>query len=247
MNVLFSDLDNTLIYSHRRMTREEGVPVEQLNGQDQSYMTAATFSFFRNLDWITFVPVTTRSEVQFRRLAVAAPYALICNGGKLLVDGAEDPAWTAETLERVHDDIPELERCAALLGKLSGSELHAPEAYYYYVRAEDPENVCAALTGQYPDGRIGIGHDRQKVYLFPRDVNKGRAVRRFMDRFGTDVTVGAGDSLMDVPMLNETDYALAAERICGMIHGPAIRLLEGEMISDQICTALSALRREGIL
>ena len=98
-----------------------------------------------------------------------------------------------------------------------------------------------------PESRIRIEHDHRKVYLFPPDVNKGRAVRQLISRLRPAVTVGAGDSGMDVPMLNETDYALATERISTLICGPEVRAFRGDVISDRICGVLAEMPRNGLL
>lgn len=251
MNVFFSDLDNTLIYSHRRRIPGKKVPVEMLDGKEQSYMTDFTYSFFRNADWLPLVPVTTRSEAQYRRLlfpeAFRIRYALICNGGKLLADGEEDPEWSAETTELARDDLADLRELGAILGELCGREVRAPEEYYYYTKTDEPEKVCEALRKRNPKGNIRIEHDQRKVYLFPKAIHKGTAVRRFAERFGVRVSAGAGDSMMDVPMLNETDYPLAAEPVRGFVRNPAAGTLAGEIISDRICLELEALHQRGIL
>ena len=103
MSVFFSDLDSTLIWSRRKAP---GVPkraAEYLNGKEQSFMTEETFRFLRDAGWLTLVPVTTRSEEQYRRIflmeSLPVRYALVCYGGKLLAGGREDAEWTAETLE----------------------------------------------------------------------------------------------------------------------------------------------------
>ena len=68
-------------------------------------MTAYAFSFFRNPDRISLIPVTSRSVPQFRRLmfpdVFRIQYAIVCNGGKLLLNGREDPEWTEETMAQV--------------------------------------------------------------------------------------------------------------------------------------------------
>lgn len=251
MNVFFSDLDHTLIYSYRRTIDGGKVLVEQLDGKEQSYMTEYAFSFFRDAEWLSLVPVTTRSEAQYRRLLIPEvfhiQYALICNGGKLLVRGVEDQEWSKETKELALDDLPDMERIGEELQKMSGRDIRKPECYYSYVKTEKPERVCEILETRNPKGNIRIEHDHSKVYLFPVNLNKGMAVRRFMERFGTDVSVAAGDSIIDIPMLNAVDYPLAAAAVCERVVKPNVRRLSGDIISDQVCKALAALHSDGII
>ena len=214
-------------------------------------MTAYAFSFFRNPDRISLIPVTSRSVPQFRRLmfpdVFRIQYAIVCNGGKLLLNGREDPEWTEETMAQASGDLPDLKRLGDQLAKLCGSGIRIPEKYYYYAVSDEPEKICEALKSLNPRGNVRIEHDHRKVYLFPANVNKGSAVRRFIRRFRPEVTVGAGDSPMDIPMLNEVDHSLAPSGISGSLHGPDVRILPEGILSDQICIELGKMGEEGIL
>ena len=91
MYVWFSDLDNTLIYSHRTTFTQKKVLVEYLRGKEQSFMTQETYNFMCS-NRIKFIPVTTRSVEQYNRLFVfgkeiEADHALVCNGAILLNKG----------------------------------------------------------------------------------------------------------------------------------------------------------------
>ena len=214
-------------------------------------MTEHAFSYFRDADWLSLVPVTTRSETQYRRLlfpdAFHVQYALICNGGKLLIQGEEDQEWSKETLEMVQDDLPELELMQGHLRELCKHEVYRAEIYYYYTKSDEPERICDILSRKNQKKNIRIEHDHRKVYLFPQHVNKGIAIQRFMKRYKTDVSVGAGDSIIDIPMLNEVNYPLAATAIYGSITCPEVRQLKGIVISDQVCEELEALHLNGII
>ena len=250
MNVFFSDLDNTLIYSHRRQMAEEKIAAEMLEGREQSYMTARTFTFLREAGWLTTVPVTMRTEAQYRRLLfpekLGIRHALICNGGKLLADGKEDEEWSRETAALVNSELASLERVAKRLARLCGGEMHHPELYYYYTRAEEPARIHGVLEKTAADGEVRIAHDRSKVYLFARSVNKGEAVRRYRRRFGAGVTAGAGDNAEDIPMLRETDYPMMPEKLAAETEIPKAEMLRGEIISEQICAALERLHERGL-
>ena len=47
MTYFFSDLDNTLVYSHRVSLPGERIAVEYLNDHIQSYMTKKTYDFLQ--------------------------------------------------------------------------------------------------------------------------------------------------------------------------------------------------------
>ena len=225
--------------------------MELLNGKEQSYMTGFTFTFLRDTDWISLIPVTTRSQAQYQRLlfpeALRVKYALVCNGGKLLINGAEDREWSDATLNGVTDDLPDLEKLSDMLHRLCKHEVRCPEAYYHYTKADSPEEICNALRSEYPKDNILIEHDHSKVYLFPQKINKGAAVRRFSKKYGTAFSVGAGDSSLDIPMLNEVHYPLASVSVYKNVHSPNVKQLTGSIISDQICLELDRLHTRGLL
>ena len=99
MRLLMTDLDSTLIYSHRHEPPGKIVWVEQLHGHPQSYMTEKTWSYFQNQRQLRVIPVTTRTRAQYARLeeslgTLGWHTALICNGAIQLRDGKEVPEWT---------------------------------------------------------------------------------------------------------------------------------------------------------
>ena len=55
MSVLFSDLDNTMIFSHHREIGNKKIVVEHLDGREQSFMTEFTYDFFTKADWLNIV------------------------------------------------------------------------------------------------------------------------------------------------------------------------------------------------
>lgn len=251
MWIFFSDLDSTLIYSHNRKIDDEKIVVEHLDGREQSYMIRKTYNFFIDAEWLNWVPVTTRTEVQYKRLkcmeAMHVKYAIVCNGGKLFVDGIEDAQWTKDTLCLVEAQLGDLEAAINVLKDFCGkTELHKPEIYMCYVKVDDPKEIYDKLIKCIRSKNIKIHHDRKKLYLFVDSVNKGSAIRRFRNRFDVGNSVAAGDNEMDIPMLNEADYALAASKIFNVIKTAEKELLEGDIFSDQICKSLEELRAAGL-
>lgn len=107
MKVIHLDLDNTLIYSCRHDIGEQRINVELYQGREISYMTAVSHRLLRQIKQeCLIVPTTTRTKEQYDRIdlrAGAFEYALICNGGLLLVNGKSDPAWYAASRELTAD------------------------------------------------------------------------------------------------------------------------------------------------
>lgn len=245
-----SDLDNTLIYSRRHEISESKIVAEHLNGRKQSFITERTYSFLRDSEWLEFIPVTTRTEEQYRRIAcfdeIRVRYALTCNGGKLLVNGIEDTAWSDDTLRMSKITIGELNIASGLLRELcSGSELHNPEKYMYYAKCDAPREVSVKLKALIDNTVINVEHDNRKVYMFAHGVDKGNAVERLKERFFFEDIIAAGDDYMDVPMLDRADIALSGNKIFGLLNARyKVDMGEG-IISDRICDYLEYLLNKG--
>ncbi len=249
MEILFSDLDNTLIYSHRHELTGEKIPIEYLRGREQSYMTLLTYNSLINLDGIRFVPVSTRSEAQYRRLVfmdiLHARHAIICNGGKLLIDGNEDKSWTDETYEMVAPYEKYLEEAIEIFASIGSiGDIKRPEIYMCYATADDPKAVYDLLVDAIGSDEIVSEYDARKVYLFIRGIDKGTAVKRYVERFSADRVIAAGDCRIDIPMLNEADYALAPKEILKYVTAPGIEL-DGDDISFPICRFLEEYNMKG--
>lgn len=53
---------------------------------------------------MTIIPTSTRTEEQYKRIELdigIVPYALVCNGGVLLVNGKRDREWYLESLQMI--------------------------------------------------------------------------------------------------------------------------------------------------
>lgn len=245
MKVFFSDSDNTLIYSHRHKISEDKIVAEYLGAKQQSFMNKEVFNALASLHHYVFVPVTTRSEEQYRRIHclndLHPRFALVCNGAKLLVDGKVDSAWEEKTLALANPNMGDFEfACKLLSGLVDSSHYHRPEVYMAYVVIEDPKSVCESFRNKLKDLSVDVAYDSRKVYLFPKGMDKGLSIRRFKKRFQVQCCIGAGDSEMDVPMLNEVDHAFCAFKISTLVQTRKTSI-EGEDISLEIARNLIML------
>lgn len=95
-----SDLDRTLIYSLSAIGVPEDtpglVPAEVVDGRTVSYISQQALATLKELAAkIVFMPVTTRTIAQYRRInlfqeTVIPDYAITSNGGNILVNGVVD-------------------------------------------------------------------------------------------------------------------------------------------------------------
>ena len=210
--LFFTDLDNTLIYSHRH---DFGVPriwVEELNGKKQSFMTGRSYAFFQNQNWLDVIPVTTRTRRQYERLQPAFRLlewrdALVCNGAFLLHDGREDRSWTGESLKLAEKARPAFLKLLEFSKSTMGEEaVAAEEPFLFYIKAgKEADKVFQMLREQADLSNVQILRDSRKVYCFPKPLDKGTAVRRYMSRSRKKSCMAAGDSEFELPMLAQAD------------------------------------------
>lgn len=153
MIVFHTDLDNTLIYSYKHDIGKDKRCVEIYQGREISFATQETYHLLHKLsEWkeqVLIVPTTTRTVEQYVRINLGIDgfrYALVCNGGVLLVnhgsDGTikqsnafsgtceeeerawgslqvmrEDENWYRSSLEVIRDSVGELHRSLEILDR----------------------------------------------------------------------------------------------------------------------------------
>lgn len=250
MAYFFTDLDNTLIYSHRRNIGNENLPVEYLDGRQQSYMTEYSYSYLKAAEWIDVVPVTTRTYIQYQRLTFKEDLhisnAIVCNGGMFLKNGGEDEEWSLETLRLTETSRDALRVTADLLTNIMQEVvIHRPTPYMVYFKSNNPIEESKKLQKLVNTQIIKVEHDQRKVYLFALGIDKGTAVDRYKNSLSVEIDVAAGDDAMDVPMLNLARYAFASSKIAHLVKNKNLFVIDGELISDKVCDGLQRLHDAG--
>lgn len=252
MSILFTDLDNTMIYSYHREISNPKVVVEHLDGREQSFMTEFTYDFLDTAEWLNVIPVTTRTEQQYKRIEfserICFKYAIVCNGGKLLVDGKEDEEWSYMTHILTQHNYDCLKHATELMSYLCKNEtIHRPEKYMCYVKCSDPKRVYMELIKVVDSNKVNVQRDGRKVYIFANGITKGSAIERFTKNRNSETILAAGDNLMDVSMLNIADIAFANQDVYDLITCSKKIKIEGAPFSDGICKSINEMRMKGIL
>ncbi len=248
---LFCDLDHTLIYSHRIPIGSDKVVVEYLNGKEQSFMTRNTYEFFRSQDFFCLIPVTTRSKLQYERITVFhkelnCKYALICNGGVLLVDGVEDAGWYKESLSLISQEMHELRTMQEHVHRLSPTSLIRDVCgLYFYIKHDSPAAFAEELNRFVQSRDISVFHDRHKVYCLPTKLNKGTAIERFAKKFGNTLSIAAGDSNFDIPMLACADTRIIPSDLENQLPAEETIIISDSVFSDGICGYLNTIAKRG--
>ena len=247
MNILFSDLDSTLIYSHRKRLLSPAIVVEKIGDKNQSFMTKKTFNYLLNRKNFQLVPITSLTQNQYLRLhpvlqSLNCNVSLVCNGGKLLVNGVSDSKWLENTYKTIKDERDETKRAGQILCQLSDShKLTTDEDLFYYSIDSHVLETVTKLKQLVDTSKVNIQFDERKVYCFPVSLNKGQALQRYLLSHAHGLCVAAGDNQNDLSMLDYSDYLIIPHEVSNN-HCDKIIQYSGEgVFSDYICTVLNKL------
>lgn len=215
MDVFFTDLDRTLIYSYKQEIGKEKRSVEIYQGRKISFMTEKTYRLLLEVKKrMCIVPVTTRTVEQYSRIDLGIGiirYALVCNGGVLLADGKQEQSWYKQSLRMVEESQEEMERAVRYLEqeKSRSFEIRLIHSLFVFTRCQSPQDAIRRLTRALQPRTTEVFANGEKVYVVPKKLNKGMAVARFAEYCGTGMSAAAGDSIFDLPMLAQADLAMA--------------------------------------
>lgn len=220
-----TDLDGTVLFSRRAMGDtpphpDRLTPIDVVGGHVYAYMTDTVLAqWFRLAGAGAIVPATTRSVPQYERLRLPSPpprYAVVCNGGRLLVDGGSDPAWERRVRAALaatgapYDQVRR--RCEAWLAEHPSATLRTVEDFFMYFTVTVREQWLTSFAGEVGAWCREHGWraslQGRKLYLMPAALDKAPAVAEVAARIGAARVVAGGDSLLDAGMLRAADAAI---------------------------------------
>ena len=209
--ILFAcDLDNTLVHSYKHRQTDD-LCIELINNREQGFIpNKSSVLLEKVIKRVMFLPITTRSLEQYRRIKwptnCVPQNAITTNGGILLENDTVDNAWYTQSLQHVSDYHSEIERLRSILGDEKRiAYTRTVDDCYLYGYCTD-ESAAVDLKTEYEHtSTLNIISSGKKIYFLPPLMNKGEALKRFLLRCDADIIVSAGDSLIDVPMLNHSD------------------------------------------
>lgn len=244
--ILFAcDLDNTLIHSYKNK-KDGDVCVEWLDGQEQGYMDGQAYEMLGELaEYALFVPVTTRSIEQYKRIRwkdnVEPKYAVTTNGAILLEGGEADAAWLARSKAEACGYRAEMERLLQkLLAQGEYTSCKIVDGMYLFAAYRD-DNFARNMAARHRElTSLAVAISGRKIYFLPPRFNKGEALQRLRERWKPECAIAAGDSAIDVPMLNLADIAFYKEWLTEQVNSGEKVVFEDE--KDLICKVVSKLK-----
>ncbi|HET8616117.1 MAG TPA: HAD family hydrolase [Actinomycetales bacterium] len=225
------DLDGTLLYSARSLMLGDDdllaprlVVAEVWRGEPLTYCTQRTETLLAELARAAVVvPVTTRTRAQYARVRLfdgsgpgsAPAFAVVANGGHLLVDGRPDEDWARQVRAAVAAECAPLDEVTGALERTTDghrtSELRAAEGLFTYVAVDPatwPGSALADLAAWCAERGWRVSLQGRRLYCVPRPLTKAAAVAEVARRTGTARLLAAGDSLLDRDVLALADNAV---------------------------------------
>lgn len=214
MIVFNTDLDNTLIYSYKHDIGNDKMHVEIYQGREISFVTKHTHDLLKKVnEMMLIVPTTTRTQEQYERIDFGIgpiKYALVCNGGVLLVDGKRDLKWIEESRKLIKDSLEELEKAVCRLedDNRRRFEVRFIENMFVFTKCNEPETVVEDIKKDLDNSFVDVFNNGEKIYVVPKGLDKGTAIERFQKYIGADRIIAAGDSEFDIPMVEAADIGI---------------------------------------
>ena len=219
MNILFTDLDNTLIYS-KKMNIEEKIPVELYNGEINSFMSKYSYELLHKLnEMLLIVPITTRTYIQYSRidLGINPKYVLCANGGILLKDGIKSEEWYKESLDIVNSSAQEREKAFLFLEKDERRKFECRniDDLFIFTKCDNTQDVVKDLESILDMTKVEVLYNKDKLYIMPKNLNKADTIKRFIREYATEKVqmFAAGDTEFDIGMIELADIGFAHKNL----------------------------------
>lgn len=217
--IIFSDLDRSIIYSNKFIEEfsdfdNEYECIEKVNNKEVSYISLKTIEYLREIqDFGTFIPTTTRTAEQFRRIDfnnynIKFKYAITSNGGTILKDNEPLKEWDVIIKDIVNssgkrkDMMDEFVKYKNIPGIISLK--NAGELFFYLVVDKsifNINNIKEYITTLNKNKWLHYISGR-KIYFLPKGINKENAIDFIINKENISQFSSIGDSIMDLGMLN---------------------------------------------
>lgn len=201
-----------------------------LNGEPMSFMTQQQQYLLGLFADASIIPVTARNLDAFNRVRLPFPHGAVLNygGTVLLPDGNEDLSWKAhimsclEPFQRfLHEGIARLTAAAESMRLPVRMRIIGTNdcGFYVVVKNVAPTNCFLGKIRREGETIFNAGagwcvHQNDNNLAFiPAVLNKAYAVKHIIDQrirpLGNDfLTIGMGDSLVDLRFMNECHYSI---------------------------------------
>ena len=250
--IFASDLDSTLIYSSRHCTlikEEKLTAVDFYNNCNSSFITKSMQDKLKHInESMLFIPVTTRSKEQYARMKyfydiINPKYAVVANGGIILRYGKELKAWSDISWVKINDATSikaMINLCSFFLESDFVKSYKTCEDLFIYSIIDEDKLANTFLNDElaidyFQTLRVfcskhnySLSKQGKKVYIVPNCINKYDPIKYIMELEHINTFIAAGDSLLDYPMIQGSNYAVVPS------HGELLRNIPSTKLSDNV-------------
>jgi len=250
--IFASDLDSTLIYSSKHCTlinETHLIPVDFYNDRMCSFITKPMQGLLEHInESMLFVPVTTRSPVQYKRIkyiydVIKPKYAVVANGGIILKNGVELTDWSDISLNKIKEVVSTndmIKLCSFFLESDIVKTYKTCEDLFIYSILDEEKMASSILSGEMDidyfkvlrsfckEYNYSVSKQGKKVYIVPFCINKYDPINYIKQLENITVLVSAGDSLLDYPLIKHSDYGIIPS------HGELLRNLPAKKFDDTV-------------
>ncbi|MBZ9684878.1 HAD hydrolase family protein [Clostridium estertheticum] len=248
--IFASDLDSTLIYSSRHCTlinKEKLVPVDFYNNCNSSFITKSMQDKLEHInESMLFIPVTTRSAAQYMRMeyfydVIRPKYAVVANGGIILKNGKELKAWSDISSAKINGVVSidtMIKLCSFFLESDFVKSYKTCEDLFIYSIMDEEKLANTFLKGKIAidyfevlrifcsKHNYSLSKQGKKVYIVPSCINKYDPIKYIMKLENINAFIAAGDSLLDYPMIEGSNYGIVPS------HGELLKNLPVKKLKD---------------
>lgn len=232
----FCDLDNTLIFSHRLEIGDKNV-VEYLNGKEHSFMPQDSYEELQRQGRTSIIPLSSRTIEQYNRIKLfrngdVPEYALLDNGGVLIVNGVEDVCWRSKTYQLILQKREIMADFEIELKKYGNVKLQ--DNLVLFLKS-DIDGIIEFVKSVAEDHGFIVFNHLKKIYICPSELSKGNAIRRFVSKYGADYVISAGDAKIDCSMIYYSDRCILSNELkCEVGDKKNVKFVDNQQIGMEL-------------
>ena len=175
--------------------------------------------------------------------------AVTTNGGLLLRGSEPDAAWRDYSLKLAADyrgALSDLADRLAAIPAYAQCKHRLVDDLYLYMVCQDVAEAERCLADFTDFGDLQVRRGGRKVYFLLPHINKGAALQRLRSLQPELKIIAAGDSELDVPMLDLADMALLPnDKLAALVHNPhKLVCPPNEYFSEFVLTTALCLTEE---
>lgn len=225
--VFASDLDRTLIFS-KKFFAEQGetptdiFPIDKVGDKEISYISNTGYANLQRINRaIEFIPVTSRTTEEYHRVfnahTMQPKYAIVSSGGKILKNGIEDEEWNSIVNNNISEVKNTIQTISEKLTQHIPTEMirdvRFSEDLFWRILLHDNSMVSQLLndhSDSFKDAGYELSATGSRIYIVPRFVTKWGALEFLLNKIKATKVIAAGDSLMDLEMIQMADIGITS-------------------------------------